>query len=159
MTHFAPWQKVAYYAGEALLIAGLVWALYERFVASGPNCPLLQPGTILQPFSLIIAGIALDALPLHPFGAAPYLRAGLRHSAAGVVWWLLVLAGVGFALYSVITAAAPPTWWLVALVPAFLWYFTAVVTGSDGKPAPPAKAPPAPPRGNKKTKKEERDEQ
>lgn len=151
MTHLAPWQKVTYYLGEVLLIGGLLWAIYDRFIASGPGCPLLQSGW-LQPFSVVIAGIAFDTLPLHPFGAAQYLRSGLRRTAAGIVWWLLALAGVAFALYAVVTAALPPTWWLLALVPAFLWYWTAVRSRADGQPAPPKQAPPAPPSGAAATK-------
>jgi len=143
MNQLAPWQRVTYYCGEALLIGGLLWALYLQFIQHA--CPIGLPG-LVQPFTLVIAGIALDTLPLHPFGAAAYLRKGLGRTAAGIIWWLLALLGIGFALYCVITAAAPPSWWLAALVPAFLWYWAAIVSRSDGKPAPPTKAPPAPPR-------------
>jgi hypothetical protein len=143
MTHLAPWQRVTYYCGEALMIGGLLWALYTQFVLHA--CPVGLPG-LFQPFSLVVAGIALDTLPLHPFGASRYLRPGLRRSAIGAIWWVLALAGVGFALYAVVAAAAPVSWWLLALVPAFLWYWTAVRSRSDGQPALPKQALPAPPR-------------
>lgn len=163
MTHFAPWQRVTYFCGEALLIGGLLWALYMQFIQR--VCAVGLPG-VLQPFSLVIAGIALDTLPLHPFGAAQYLRPGLRGNAVGVIWWLLALAGLGFALYAVIAAAAPTSWWLLALVPAFLWYWTAVRSRSDVQPVPPKQAPPAPPRAdapagddeNESMDKEDRDD-
>jgi len=141
MTHLAPWQRVTYFCGEALMIGGLLWALYLQFFLHA--CPIGLPG-LFQPFSLVIAGIAFDTLPLHPFGASQYLRPGLRRTAAGIIWWLLALAGVGFALYAVIAAAAPPSWWLLALVPAFLWYWTAVRSRADGQPQSPKQAPPAP---------------
>lgn len=140
MTQLAPWQRTLYFLGEVVMVAGLLWALYIQFITRA--CAVGLPG-VFQPFTVVITGIALDTVPLHPFGAAIYLRPGLRRSAAGILWWALSLIGLGFALYSLITAVPGP-WWIAALVPAFLWYWGAVPSRTVGKPIPPAKAPPPP---------------
>ena len=43
MSHLQPWQRTVYFLGEAVMVAGLLWLLYNFFfVKAGPAGPLAQ---------------------------------------------------------------------------------------------------------------------
>jgi hypothetical protein len=66
MKTMAPWQRAVYNLGEALMVAGILWGLYRAFILR--SCPLGS----FNDLTLIVAGLLLSILPLHPFavGAA-----------------------------------------------------------------------------------------
>lgn len=138
MIHMAAWQRVMYYFGEAVMIGGLGWGLYSRFVLHA--CP----AGAFNYLTLIIAGLSLSVLPLHPFGAQRYLSSALRRTpGAGIIWWLLALFGLGYALWDR-ALLQPGIWWFVALVPAMLYFWFAVQSRVDDGLKPPTHAPKPP---------------
>jgi hypothetical protein len=144
MIHMARWQRVMYFFGEAVMIGGLIWGLISRFVLHA--CP----AGVFNYLTLIIAGLTLSVLPVHPFGAPRYLNRSLRSTpVAGAIWWMLALIGLGYAIWDRATMQ-PGIWWFAALVPAMLYFWFAVQSRVDDGLKPPTRAVEPPPREGKK---------
>ena len=138
MGQMAKWQKVLYFLGEAVLIGGLLWGLYYRFILGA--CPT----GLLSYRTLIVLGLGLCVAPVHPLGNAPYLSAFLRRVwPLGPIAWVVSLLGVGYSLWHLSTNQAGP-WWFWALVPAGLYFWFGITTRSDPARQHPTKAPPPP---------------
>jgi hypothetical protein len=142
MNQLAPWQRTLYFLGEAVMVGGLLWGLYRVFIIRG--CPV----STFNDITLIVLGLALSTLPLHPFGTRAYFTPVLRRNpAAAMLWWLLALTGLGYSLYVRFTTAVPmDLYWAYALVPAVLFFWFAIPSKLTDRPIPPAKAPSPPPR-------------
>jgi hypothetical protein len=127
MTGLTSWQRVVYYNGMVLMLGGFGWAVYRMFVVHG--CPTAS----FNDLSLIILGLGVSVLPLHPFGAAPdYLVPLLRRNRglAGVVW-ALALAGCGFGIIA-LWRHIPNAQWMAALIPAAYYMWFGIEAGKPG---------------------------
>ena len=148
MTQMARWQRTLYFLGEAVIVLGLIWRLYNIFITKA--CPT----TVFNDLTVIVLGLAMITLAAHPFGQPAYLRPGLNAiPALGIVFWLVSFAGVIYAL--VVRLSIPVSqdyWWLAALIPAALYFWFAIEVRTPAKSMPPAKAPPAPKRSKKQAK-------
>ena len=143
MSQLAIWQRIAYFAGELLLIGGALWGLWARFF--GGMCPSGMIGW-WSPFALVFIGLGLANLGLHPLGHAPHLLGVFQRLRwLSITLWALGLAGLGYALY-VWQGFAGRDWWMLALVPAVIYQLFAVQPRADTRLQPAAVAPPAPPR-------------
>lgn len=140
MMHLQPWQRILYFLGEAVMIAGLLWGMWRILILRG--CPVSPFNDI----TVIVVGLALSTIPLHPFGAHGYLKPALRSApGAALLWWLLALIGIGYSLYLRFSSPVPAGfWWFFALVPAVLWFWLAIPSKLGDRPLPPTKAPPPP---------------
>lgn len=142
MNQLAPWQRTLYFLGEAVMVGGLLWGLYRVFIIRG--CPM----STFNDITLIVLGLALSTVPLHPFGARAYFTPALQRAPAAIIlWWLLALIGLGYSLYVRFTTPVPfDLYWAFALVPAVLFFWFAIPSKLTDRPIPPAKAPPPPAR-------------
>jgi len=176
MTPMALWQKIVYGLGEGLLVAGLLWGLYDRFMKHA--CPT----GAFNELTLIVIGLAVAVLPLHPFrreqgtgapgsgagpGAAktggtaaaatqnagrmpapPYLTPALRRSPAlALSVWIIALLGAAFSLWSRLSMQ-PGIWWFAGLLPAGLYFWFGISTSKSVQAQRPAppSKKPAPPK-------------
>jgi hypothetical protein len=138
MSHLQPWQRTVYFLGEAVMVAGLLWLLYNFFFVKA--CPT-GPFNYL---TLILAGLTLSILPLHPFGSRLYYSSSLQRAPfAAVLWWLIALTGLGYVLFRSFTSFVVIDYiWVTALMPAVLYFWFAIPSKLGDKPMPPPKAPP-----------------
>lgn len=130
MTGLAAWQRVVYYLGMALILGGVVWALYQMFIvracpmgqfnhltliAAGMGCTLLA----LQPFSQHSATAATPPAPA-PAYLAPVLR---RNPRLAVTVWTAAIIGVALAAYAQ-WSKWPSVVCVVALIPSayYVWF-------------------------------------
>ncbi len=138
MINMTRWQRIIYGLGEALLVGGLAWGLYRAFVLRA--CP----ATVYNDVTLVVLGVVFAVAPLHPFSPALYLRAGLRGTPLGLLWWLAALAGLAYSMYVRLSVPVPPDhWWFAGLVPAGLYFWFAVET-KRREAAPPVSGAAAP---------------
>lgn len=161
MRPMALWQRLIYGTGEAMLLAGVLWGLYRALVQK--TCPVGP----FNDFTLVVIGLTVAVLPLHPFGrpaagppvaaanaaaadaATPpaYLIPALRKAPAlAAVIWLLAVAGTGYSLWARFTLQ-PGSWWFAALLPAALYFWFGITTAR--KPVPAAASPAQPRRGGR----------
>jgi len=140
MNALAPWQRTFYFLGEAVMVGGLLWAVYHKIFVGG--CPY-GPFNFL---TLVVIGLALSTLPLHPFGERRYFTPVLRNNpAVAIVLWALALAGIACALYLLAQGLAVARyWWALATIPAFLYFWFAIPSKLTDNPVTPGRAPKPP---------------
>jgi len=136
MSEMARWQKVVYYLGEALIIGGLLWGLYDRFVLG--VCPI----NVFSFKTLIVLGLGVSVAPVHPFGKRQYMVPLLERSfALALLVWAVSLLGVAYSIWN-LAILQPGLLWAYALIPAALFFWFAVSTRTDKSRRYPKQAPP-----------------
>jgi hypothetical protein len=84
-------------------------------------CPVAR----FNDLSLIVLGLGMAILPLHPFGASTGYLSSLfqRNSIMARSSWMLALSGVAFAIYAQ-WFKLPNAVWFIALLPAafYMWF-------------------------------------
>ena len=147
MNTLQPWQRTLYFLGEAVMVGGLVWGLYRAFILR--SCP----SSVFNDITLIVIGLGVSTLPLHPFGNRSYFTPALRKlPVAALLWWLFALAGIGCSLYLRFQAPVPTGfWWFFAIVPAALYFWFAIPSRVTDRPLPPGRAPEPPVKKAKQT--------
>ena len=142
MTYLAPWQRTLYFLGEVVMVAGLLWGLWRIIIVRG--CPV----TPFNDITLIVLGLAISTIPLHPFGSRAYMQPALRRApTAAVLWWLIALIGLGYSLFLRFSSPVPVgLWWFAALIPAVLYFWLAIPSKLSDQPIPATRAP-TPPEG------------
>jgi hypothetical protein len=135
MSGLKAWQRILYYAGELVMLGGIGWAAYSMWVVK--TCP---SGKFTY-LTLILVGLMVSVLPLHPFGGGgkppAYITAWLgRLPYVAAAWWALSFCGALYGLYAQ-SARLPGMTWAVALLPAALYLWLGVTSkASDPLPAP-----------------------
>jgi len=139
MNKLMPWQRVVYFFGETVMVGGLLWGLWIFFTSKG--CPV----SWFNHITLIVLGLLISVIPLHPFGQREYFSPWLRNvPVAAILWWLLALIGTGLSVYQLVTNIGPMTYMIfVPLVPAALFFWFAIPSKLSDKPLPPQRAPAA----------------
>ena len=137
VSRMAPWQRVLYHLGEALMVAGLAWALWRVFIQR--TCPV----GAFNDITLIVGGLALSVLPIMPLCApdgafAPYITPAMRTRPL-LAWavWVVAFGCGAYAVYARLTLK-PGLLWFYTLVPAllYLWFgTTSRLAGRRGKGA------------------------
>ncbi len=133
MTGLTAWQRVVYYLGTVLMLGGFGWAVYRMAVLHG--CPTAR----FNDLSLIVLGLGLSILPLHPCGAsATYLVPVLRRiRGVAIALWALGLAGAAYSVYA-LWQHIPNLQWMPALLPAALYMWFGIETGKPSASGPRA---------------------
>lgn len=144
MNALQPWQRMLYFLGETVMVGGLLWGLYRAIVIRG--CPISP----LNDITLIVVGLAIATIPLHPFGQRRYIAPFLRNlPAAAVLWWVFALLGLGISLFLRFQLPVPVGYsWFFALVPAGLYFWFAIPSKLTDKPKPAVRAPEPPEKKN-----------
>ena len=131
MSGMALWQRVLYHAGEVVMVAGLVWALWRVLVLR--TCPV----GAFNDITLIVGGLALSVLPVMPLRApdgafAPYITPALRTRPL-LAWaaWVVAFGCGAFALYARLTLTGGLLWFC-ALIPVLLYLWLGTASRLDG---------------------------
>lgn len=136
MTGLASWQRAVYYLGTVLMLGGFGWAVYRMLVLRG--CPTAR----FNDLSLIVLGLGVSILPLHPFGAAPgyFVPVMRRMRGMAVALWVLGLVGAAYAVYA-LWHRIPNLQWMPALLPAAVYMWFGIDSGKPGAAPRPGAIP------------------